>query len=149
MPQLSLASSSAFTALKIAGALYLFYLGFKLLMTRPIALSATNVVKAETPFQSFRDGFLVMLFNPKGILFFAAFVPQFIDPVLPYVSQAVVLIAFFVLTGMLVDTCYALLASKAGDAINTPKLQVGVSRVAGLAIIGAGLVTLLSKRPQV
>jgi len=118
-------------------------------MTRPIALSATNVVKAETPFQSFRDGFLVMLFNPKGILFFAAFVPQFIDPVLPYVSQAVVLIAFFVLTGMLVDTCYALLASKAGDAINTPKLQVGVSRVAGLAIIGAGLVTLLSKRPQV
>jgi threonine/homoserine/homoserine lactone efflux protein len=49
---------------------------------------------------------------------------------------------------MLVDTGYALLASKAGDAINTPKLQVGVSRVAGLAIIGAGLVTLLSKRPQ-
>ncbi len=80
---LLLASSSAFTALKIAGALYLFYLGFKLLMTRPNALSVTNVDNAETAFQSFRDGFLVMLFNPKGILFFAAFVPQFIDPSLP------------------------------------------------------------------
>jgi threonine/homoserine/homoserine lactone efflux protein len=80
---LLLASSSAFTALKIAGALYLFYLGFKLLMTRPNALSVTNVDNAETAFQAFRDGFLVMLFNPKGILFFAAFVPQFIDPSLP------------------------------------------------------------------
>ena len=80
---LLLASSSAFTALKIAGALYLFYLGFKLLMTRPNALSVTNVDNAETAFQAFRDGFLVMLFNPKGILFFAAFVPQFNDPSLP------------------------------------------------------------------
>ena len=82
-------------------------------------------------------------------LFFAAFVPQFIDPNLPYVSQAGVLIALFVLTGLLVDTGYALLASKAGDVINSPKLQLGVSRTAGLTIIGAGIVTLVSKRPQV
>ena len=146
---LLLASSSAFSALKIAGALYLFYLGFKLLMARPKVLSATELDDTETPFQSFRDGFLVMLFNPKGILFFAAFVPQFIDPSIPYVTQAGVLIALFVLTGMLVDTGYALLASKAGDVINSPKLQLGVSRVAGLTIIGAGIVTLFVKRPQV
>jgi threonine/homoserine/homoserine lactone efflux protein len=146
---LLLASSSAFSALKIAGALYLFYLGFRLLMARPKVLSATDLDDTETPFQSFRDGFLVMLFNPKGILFFAAFVPQFIDPSIPYVTQAGVLIALFVLTGMLVDTGYALLASKAGDVINSPKLQLGVSRVAGLTIIGAGIVTLFVKRPQV
>jgi threonine/homoserine/homoserine lactone efflux protein len=146
---LLLASSSAFSALKIAGALYLFYLGFKLLMARPKVLSATELDDTETPFQSFRDGFLVMLFIPKGILFFAAFVPQFIDPSIPYVTQAGVLIALFVLTGMLVDTGYALLASKAGDVINSPKLQLGVSRVAGLTIIGAGIVTLFVKRPQV
>ena len=146
---LLLASSWAFNVLKIAGALYLFYLGFKLLMTQPKSLSTTGVGGVETPYQSFRDGFLVMLFNPKGILFFAAFVPQFIDPTMPFASQAGVLIALFVFTGVLVDTGYALLASKAGDAINSPKLQVGVSRVAGLTIIGAGFATLLSKRPQV
>lgn len=146
---LLLASSSAFNALKIAGALYLLYLGFKLLIAKPKVISVTDVDDTETPFQSFRDGFLVMLFNPKGILFFAAFVPQFIDPSIPYVTQAAVLIALFVLTGMLVDTGYALLASKAGDAINSPKLQLGVSRVAGLTIIGAGIVTLFLKRPQV
>lgn len=146
---LLIASSSAFNALKIAGALYLFYLGCKLLMTRPKVLAATEADNTETPFQSLRDGFLVMLFNPKGILFFAGFVPQFIDPSLPYIAQAGVLIALFVLTGMFVDTGYALLASNAGNAINTPKLQVGVSRVAGLTIIGAGFVTLLAKRPQV
>lgn len=146
---LLLASSSAFNALKLAGALYLFYLGVKLLRTKPKVLSAADPDDTETPFQSFRDGFLVMLFNPKGILFFAAFVPQFIDPGLPYLSQAGVLIVLFVLTGMFVDTGYALLASKAGDAINSPKLQVGVSQVAGLTIIGAGIVTLFSKRPQV
>ena len=146
---LLLASSSAFSALKIAGALYLFYLGFKLLMTRPKVLSAARTDDNETPFQSFRDGFLVMLFNPKGILFFAAFVPQFIDQNLPYASQAGVLVALFVLTGMFVDTGYALLASKVGEAINSPKLQVHVSRLAGVTIIGAGLVTLFSKRPAV
>jgi threonine/homoserine/homoserine lactone efflux protein len=146
---LLLASSSAFNALKIAGALYLFYLGVKLLIARPKVLLATQVDDTETAFQSFRDGFLVMLFNPKGILFFAAFVPQFIDPSLAYATQAAVLIGLFVLMGMLVDTGYALLASKAGDVINSPKLQLGVSKVAGLTIIGAGIVTLFLKRPQV
>jgi threonine/homoserine/homoserine lactone efflux protein len=146
---LLLASSSAFNVLKILGALYLLYLGFKLLMAVPKVLSTTDADDNETLFQSFRDGFLVMLFNPKGILFFAAFVPQFIDPGIPYVTQAGVLIALFVLMGMLVDTGYALLASKAGDVINSPNLQLGVSRVAGLTIIGAGIVTLFLKRPQV
>lgn len=146
---LLLASSTAFNILKIAGAFYLFYLGIKLLLSKPKALSNGETASLETPYQSFRDGFLVMLFNPKGILFFAAFVPQFIDPSLSFATQAGVLIVAFVATGMLVDTGYALLASTARSAINSPKLQVGVSRVAGISIIGAGIVTLLSKRPQV
>jgi len=145
---LLLASSTAFTALKIAGAFYLFYLGLKLLMAKPMELSGNTSNLLETPYQSFRDGFLVMLFNPKGILFFAAFVPQFIVPDLSYASQAGVLIAVFIATGMFVDTGYALLATKAGGAINSPKVQVGASRLAGVTILGAGVATLLSKRPQ-
>lgn len=146
---LLLASSTAFNVLKLAGALYLIYLGIRMLFSKPKALSNVESASIETAFQSFRDGFLVMLFNPKGILFFAAFVPQFIDPGLSFATQAGVLIIVFVAIGLLVDTGYALLASSAGSAINSPKLQVVVSRVAGISIIGAGIATLLSKRPQV
>lgn len=145
---LLLASATAFHALKILGALYLFYLGVKLLMSPPQTLSETGADRIETPFQSFRDGFLVMVFNPKGILFFAAFVPQFIDPARPYVLQAAVLITLFVGLGILVDAGYALVARKAGEVINSPMVQLGVSKAAGVAMIGAGVATLLSKRPQ-
>lgn len=144
-----MASSAAFNVLKLLGALYLFYMGFKLLTAKPQDFPEGSHRTVDTAYRSFRDGFLVMLFNPKGILFFAAFVPQFIDPDFAYVPQAITLVSLFVLTGVLVDTGYALLASKAGDAINSPKLQLGVSRTAGAAIIGAGIVTLFAKRPQI
>lgn len=142
-------SSTAFNVLKLLGAFYLFYMGIKLLTAKPQDFSEGSNRTVDTAYRSFRDGFLVMLFNPKGILFFAAFVPQFIDPDIAYAPQAFTLVMLFVLTGVFVDTGYALLASKAGDAINSPKLQLGVSRTAGAAIIGAGIVTLFAKRPQV
>ncbi len=142
-------SAIAFNLLKTLGAVYLFYLGVKLILSKPQAFSSSHQNVTETAYRSFRDGFLVMLFNPKGIVFFAAFVPQFIDPGFAYVPQAGILIGLFVLTGALVDTAYALLASKMGEAMNSPRLQLGVSKVAGIAIIGAGFATLLAKRPQV
>ena len=145
---LLMASATAFNLLKIAGALYLFYIGFKLITATPSVLSGQDTATLETPYQSFRDGFLVMVFNPKGIVFFAAFVPQFIDQTLPYAPQALVFVLGFVVTGMIVDTGSALLASKAGEVIKSPSLQRRVSRVAGFTIIGAAFVTLLSKRPQ-
>ncbi|MEM9422649.1 MAG: LysE family translocator [Pseudomonadota bacterium] len=142
-----LTSSTAFTILKAAGALYMFYLGIRLLRSRPKGQSNKRLEVDESLHRSFRDGFLVMLFNPKGILFFAAFVPQFIDPNLSFVSQAVVLIVLFVLTGMLVDTGYALLASKARKAIKSPILQASVSKISGCIVIVGAFVALFSRRP--
>lgn len=139
-------SAAAFNALKLVGALYLFYLGFKLLTAKPQDFDI-SITPDETPFTTFRDGFLVMVFNPKGILFFAAFVPQFITPELAYTTQATVFVMVFVLTGMVVDTCYALLADRLGRVIRSPRVQTGVNRTAGETIIGAGVATLFSRQP--
>ena len=141
-----LGSATAFNALKVIGALYLFYLGAKLLFAKPQTFDIPNTPVA-TAFASFRDGFLVMVFNPKGILFFAAFVPQFITADLDYATQATLFVALFVATGMLVDTGYALLSNKMGRLVRSPKVQTGINRTAGITIIGAGVATLFSRQP--
>ena len=143
-------SALLLSVVNYAGAAYLTYVGIQIwrgareaVELRPGSVPTTRGVGALL-----RGGFTVGLGNLKGILSFAVFVPQFIDPGPPYVSQASVLVALFVLTGMLVDTGFALLASKAGDAISSPTLQVCVSSAAGLIIIGVGVATLFSKLPQ-
>ena len=141
-----LGSASAFNVLKMSGALYLFYLGFKLLTAKPQDFDIATTPD-ESPLTTFRDGFLVMVFNPKGILFFAAFVPQFITPELAYMTQATVFVAVFVLTGMVVDTSYAVLADRMGRVIRSPRVQTGVNRTAGVTIIGAGVAMLFSRQP--
>ena len=138
--------ASAFNVLKMIGALYLFYLGFKLLTAKSQDFDIATTPD-ESPLTTFRDGFLVMVFNPKGILFFAAFVPQFITPELAYTTQATVFVALFVLTGMVVDTSYAVLADRMGRVIRSPRVQTGVNRTAGVTIIGAGVATLFSRQP--
>jgi threonine/homoserine/homoserine lactone efflux protein len=68
------------TILKFAGGAYLVWLGIQLWRTPPLAASMSAPAQAVSPVRLFRQGFLSAATNPKGILFFAAFLPQFIDP---------------------------------------------------------------------
>jgi threonine/homoserine/homoserine lactone efflux protein len=72
-------SSLAFSIVKYAGAAYLIYLGVKALR-RPATIAAPGGFAPPQKRRIARDGFLVALLNPKTALFFAAFLPQFIDP---------------------------------------------------------------------
>ena len=108
-------SSLAFAIVKYAGAAYLVYLGMR-------ALRKATTLEAATPFEPprlsriFRDGIWVALLNPKTALFFAAFLPQFMDASRPG-WQGVLLGAIFVLVAATTDTAYVLAASLAGPRL--------------------------------
>jgi threonine/homoserine/homoserine lactone efflux protein len=104
------ASSTAFVAVKLGGAAYLVYLGIKALRTLP-PLEALHAANRASAGKLFRDGFFVALLNPKTALFFAALLPQFIDPAGSALHQSLMLGGVFVSIALCTDSTYVLTAS--------------------------------------
>ena len=105
------ASSLAFTVVRWAGAAYLIYLGIQALRQPTAASDGAPPVPAE-PRRLFRDGFFVALLNPKTTLFFAAFIPQFLNREGSQAVQALSLSVLFVVVAAVTDSLYALLAGR-------------------------------------
>ncbi len=126
-----------FDWVRFAGAAYLVWLGIKLIR------SPVEGVNADTPPPPprggfFLQGFLVLLANPKVLVFFGAFIPQFMDMSKDHVSQVTLLgITFMVIAG-LTDAIYALLAGRARRFFSTRRTRL-VSRVSGGFMIGGGI----------
>lgn len=110
-------STLAFTVLKLAGAAYLLWLGMQ-------ALRAAGTVEPGAPVppqparRIFRDGFVVAVLNPKTALFFAAFLPQFIDPAHSALGQSLLFGALFVGVAAVTDTLWVLAASVAAPFLS-------------------------------
>ncbi len=134
-------SATLFTALKWIGAAYLIYLGIKL-WRAPVAQAASDgaipEAPRERPVRIFLHTYVVTALNPKSILFFVAFLPQFLDPSRPLLGQMVVFEATFLVLAVLNAALYALLASMARRSIRRPAVQRAVNRVGGSLMIGAG-----------
>ena len=138
-------SANLFTALKWAGAAYLVYLGIKL-WRAPVA---TPDMPSPTPVSSRRmlaHTWLVTALNPKSIVFFVAFLPQFLDPTRPLLAQLVVMEATFLALATVNAAAYAGLAQSARRLIRTPSIQRAVNRTGGSLLIGAGLLTATLRR---
>ena len=101
--------AEGFSILKWAGVAYLLYLGIRHFMQ---ALSPPNKINEVSPSSTFYRGFLVSLSNPKTLLFFSAFLPQFISSADHYLQQMSILASSFLLMAVILDSCYALLASR-------------------------------------
>ena len=138
-------SSLAFMVVKYAGAAYLIYLGVRMLRGTPRAETSPTFRHAPVG-RVFRDGALVALLNPKTTIFFAAFLPQFMQPGVPALPQAMLLGAVFVLVAAATDLCYVLLATllaprfaRAGAAPRWGRYASGGSMIAlGVASAMAG-----------
>lgn len=105
-----MASTAAFTVLKVVGALYLIYLGIRVLRERA-GDEPTVALRRRGMRRVFLDGLVVNIFNPKVALFFVAFLPQFVDPAAGSVpAQMAMLGGVFVLIGIVSDAAYALVA---------------------------------------
>ncbi|MBI6721540.1 LysE family translocator [Pseudomonas syringae] len=134
------ASASAFLVLKIAGAGYLVYLGIKQWRSARSAFDAlANVPKAVSTGSLFIKGISVALTNPKAILFFIAFLPQFIQPGTFQVEQTGVLIVTFAGCSVVAHIFYVLLAQTLKHHLNSARRRQNVNRVFGASFIGLGL----------
>jgi len=121
-------SSLAFSAVKFGGALYLIYLGVKML--RSISADNAITLPPDRPtWRVFRDGVVVALLNPKTTVFYAAFLPQFLDPDAAPLFQSMALASLFVLIAAITDSVYAL-AFGAVALTSTIRGRI-VSRVTG------------------
>ena len=130
------AMSWLFDWLRVAGAIYLVYLGWKLLRS-PEALADAKA--ASVPRGGFfLQGFLVLMANPKALFWFGAFIPQFIDPKSNYVAQIVLLGVTAMAVAAISDGAYAVLTGRAGQWLSRSRIRV-VSRVSGCFLVGGGV----------
>ena len=132
-------SAALFTALKWVGAAYLVYLGVKLWRAPVAADAGTVAAPAADTRRIFFHAYAVTALNPKSIVFFVAFLPQFLDPAGPVALQLVAFEATFLTLAVLNAAAYGLMASMARGVIRRPAVQKTVNRVGGSLMIGAGL----------
>ena len=137
------ASSLAFTAVKVVGGCYLIFLGLKSLRNARTA-SAALAPKIRATKQLFAEGFLVSLLNPKVALFFLAFLPQFVERGNgPIWSQTLLLGLLYIALGLCSDSMYALLGATLGSRFSGHAARVRATRYAeGGILIGLGVLSL-------
>ncbi|MCE8009130.1 LysE family translocator [Aestuariivita sp.] len=144
---LVLASATAFTLLKWVGAIYLVWLGIKLLRSAPSAgLDPVTTGRDVTPRGVFGHAATVTALNPKSIAFFIAFVPQFVRPDAPLPPQFAILIATFVGLAALNALAYALLADRLRKTIGRPSVITWLTRAGGAMLVAMGLLTATVRR---
>lgn len=136
------ASATAFTVLKMAGAVYVVYLGVQAIRHRAdarAALEARADVRRTTAWGSVRTGMVVGATNPKTIVFFLAFLPQFIDSHAPAAPQLLMLGVFFAVLAAVSDGCWALAASTAREWFaRRPTRLDRLGATGGVMMIGLG-----------
>src|SRR3954463_745836 len=125
-----------FDWVRIAGAVYLVWIGWELLRAKSGFGQLGATAKPRGGF--FLQGFLVLMSNPKALLWFGAFIPQFVDPAGNYVGQIVVLGATAMATAALTDGAYAVLGGRTGRFMSAQRIRLA-SRLSGLFLIGGGI----------
>jgi len=144
------ASATVFTALKWAGAAYLVWLGVKLwrapILAPDMDVPAAGAGPAPRPGRILAHAFAVTALNPKGIVFFVAFLPQFVDPDRPAGPQMALLAVTFVAVATVNAALYAALAASARRAVRRPPVQRAVNRVGGACLVAAGVATAAWRR---
>ena len=125
-----------FDWVRIAGAVYLVWIGWKLLRANSGFGEVGKTPKPRGGF--FLQGFLVLMSNPKALLWFGAFIPQFVDPNGNYVGQIVILGLTAMATAALTDGAYAVLGGRAGHFMSAQRIRLA-QRLSGLFLIGGGV----------
>src|SRR6056297_77174 len=144
---LVLASANLFLVLKWLGAIYLVYLGVKLFCSAPAAsLGVLDDAPAATPRKVFAHSAAVTALNPKSIVFFIAFVPQFINTDAALAPQFGVLVATFVGFAAINALGYAILADKLRQKIARPHVLPFLTRLGGGALVAMGVATAAIRR---
>jgi threonine/homoserine/homoserine lactone efflux protein len=142
------ASGTAFTVLKLAGAVYLIWLGVRAL------LDAWRGASQQSPTSRlhgrktspFAQGLLSNLFNPKIALVYTTLIPQFVDRGGSEIAQTFLLAGVFIAMGLVWLTGYALLVARVGVLLRRPSVRRLVNAVAGTMLTALGVRLALERR---
>ena len=140
------ASATLFTVLKFCGAAYLVWLGIQLWRADPAPQALTGLKARADGRRMFWNSFVVTALNPKSIVFFVAFLPQFVDPAAPLAPQFVILEATFLTLAALNVAIWAVLVEQVRARFQRTATLRLLNRVGGGFLIGAGLFTALARR---
>ncbi|MGP6086456.1 LysE family translocator [Antarctobacter jejuensis] len=139
------ASATLFTVLKWVGAIYLVWLGIRLIRSAPskgLTLPDSDVSARGV----FLHNMTVTALNPKSIAFFIAFVPQFVTTDRALLPQFAILVTTFVALAALNALAYALAADRLRRMISRPSVLTGLTRAGGATLIGMGVLTATLRR---
>jgi threonine/homoserine/homoserine lactone efflux protein len=132
------ASAALFTVLKWVGGAYLIYLGIKL-WRAPVAEQADAQTNEARPLRIFLHAYAVTALNPKSLVFFVAFLPQFLISSEPLLPQMILFEVTFLVLATINAASYALIAAGARRTIRKPSVQRIVNRTGGGLLVGAGI----------
>jgi homoserine/homoserine lactone efflux protein len=134
-------SPLAFNIIRYAGAAYLVYLGIRQFLSKPAVQEEQAAAPTFEPAASiFRRGFWVNLLNPKAIVFFLAFTPQFIRPEESLITQYAILTATIVAIDILVMWFFFAAAARSFQRFTqTERGQLVLSKVFGVLFVGVGI----------
>lgn len=136
------ASSTFYNILKFVGAAYLVYLGTQLWARNVDFMPVqTNINSTTIKGQSAIKGFCVTILNPKSLLFFAAFIPQFVSKNDAFLLQLFILGTTYLGIGLLNDITYVLLSNKAAQILNIKTLRL-INKIAAINLIITGIIVL-------
>jgi RhtB (resistance to homoserine/threonine) family protein len=150
------ASVTAFTIVKFAGAIYLIYLGVRLIFAKPAAQKTSDKQSEETRVraapkslqQLFTQGFVTNVLNPKVVLFFVSFIPQFVAVDSAHKTLAFLALGLvFVLVSTFWNTFVAWIAGSVTQRFSgKPSVKLWLDRVVGSAFVGLGIKLATSHR---
>jgi threonine/homoserine/homoserine lactone efflux protein len=131
-----------FDWLRLVGAAYLVWIGWRMLRTDGGTEGSASAKEPRGGF--FAQGLLVSLSNPKTLVFFGAFLPQFLDPTGNHASQIVIMGVTALAVAAVSDSAYALLSGRAGRLLDRHRVRL-ISRLSGGFLIGGGVWLALSR----
>jgi threonine/homoserine/homoserine lactone efflux protein len=140
------ASAELFTVLKLAGAAYLIYLGIKVLRAPVPETLDENALQEHAAWRITAHAYTVTALNPKSIVFYVAFFPQFLSADKPLLPQVAIFGATFVVMGTINSILYAVLALQVGRFIKGRRARKTMNRATGGVLIACGGMLGLAKR---
>ncbi len=138
------ALSNWFDILRLAGALYLVYLGIKSWRSKVQGLEDQEAAKPGKSL--FLQGVVVAITNPKTIIFYAAFFPQFMDPALSASGQLFVLSVTFLAVAAVLDMTYAFLAGRLRPYLLGARRAAIRNKITGLLLIVTGVALAFTRK---
>ena len=128
----------AFQFLKWIGAAYLIWLGIRMWRSASESMELSAITDNKVWHAIMANAFVITALNPKSIVFFLAFLPQFINSEKSFIPQSLILGSTFLVLAILSVLFYSLLASYTGQQMRLSLIHIWTNRIGGCLLIGAG-----------